>query len=93
MAAAPADVSAQRTSSNLVRTDLWFDDGNLVLVAGSAAFKVHRGQLQRHSEFFSGLLALAKPQGRHLIDGCVWVELHDCPLDMHYFLKAIYDGL
>jgi hypothetical protein len=93
MTAAPANVNAQRMLSNLVRTDLWFDDGNLVLVAGSVAFKIHRGQLQRHSEFFSGLLTLAKPQERSLIAGCVWVELHDCPSDVYYFLKAIYDGL
>jgi len=36
----------------LIRSDIWFPDGNIVLVAGSAAFKVHRGQLERHSEVF-----------------------------------------
>ncbi|KAK2467460.1 hypothetical protein APHAL10511_000315 [Amanita phalloides] len=80
--------------SNLVRcSDLWFEDGNLVLVAASAAFKVHRGQLKRHSEFFSGLLMLAEPRESFQIDGCDWIQLHDCPSDVLYFLRALYDGL
>ncbi|PFH45431.1 hypothetical protein AMATHDRAFT_159844 [Amanita thiersii Skay4041] len=86
---------------NLVRSDFWFEDGNLILIAGSAAFKVHRGQLARHSEFFNDLISLPQPQSQpdgdfpqqQLIDGCFWVELHDCPSDVFYFLKALYDGL
>ncbi|KAF8639384.1 hypothetical protein AX17_001540 [Amanita inopinata Kibby_2008] len=87
----------RRTFSNLIRSDFWFDDGNLILIAGPAAFKVHRGQLERHSEFFNGLLSLPLPQPQSqevtLIDGCIWVELHDRPEDVFYFLKALYDGL
>ena len=39
----------------LIRSDIWFSDGNIALVAGSAAFKVHRGQLERHSEVFKDM--------------------------------------
>jgi hypothetical protein len=27
------------------------------------------------------------------LDGCLWVELHDQPSDVFYFLSALYDGL
>ncbi|KAF9042326.1 hypothetical protein BJ165DRAFT_1416003 [Panaeolus papilionaceus] len=79
--------------SNLLRSDFWFGDGNIVIVAGSAAFKVHRGQLERHSEIFSDLFAVPQPLDQELIDGCPFVELQDSPSDVFYFLGALYDGL
>ncbi len=79
--------------SRLVRSDFWFPDGNVVIVAGSAAFKVHRGQLERHSEVFSYLFSIPQPMEQDRIDGCSSVELQDCPSDVFYFLSALYDGL
>ena len=32
----------------LIRTDFWFNNGNIVVIAQNAAFKVHKGQLARH---------------------------------------------
>jgi hypothetical protein len=77
----------------LVRSDFWFSDGNIILISGKAAFKVHQGNLARHSEVFNDLFSIAQPQDQELLDGCPWVELHDCPSDMLFFLKALYDGL
>ena len=48
----------------LIRSDIWFSDGNIVIVAGSAAFRVHRGQLERHSEVFKDMFLV----------GCAGVE-------------------
>ncbi|KAF8870584.1 hypothetical protein CPB84DRAFT_1801842, partial [Gymnopilus junonius] len=79
--------------ANLIRSDFWFRDGNVVIIAGSAAFKVHRGQLERHSEVFSDLFSLPQPDSPELVDGCSCVELQDCPSDVFYFLSALYDGL
>ncbi|KAH6901125.1 hypothetical protein BKA70DRAFT_1375140 [Coprinopsis sp. MPI-PUGE-AT-0042] len=62
--------------------------GNIVLIAGNAIFKVHRGQLERQSEMFRDL-----SREQDLIDGLHWVELHDRPSDVLYFLAALYDGL
>jgi hypothetical protein len=28
-----------------------------------------------------------------LLDGCFYVDLHDCPSDVFYLLTALYDGL
>ncbi|KAF8429956.1 hypothetical protein L210DRAFT_3073903 [Boletus edulis BED1] len=44
----------------LIQSDIWFLDGNVVLVAGSAAFKVHRGQLERHSEVFKDMFLVGR---------------------------------
>ncbi|KAJ7907691.1 hypothetical protein B0H13DRAFT_2233417 [Mycena leptocephala] len=68
-------------------------DGNVVIIASSVAFKVHRGQLRRHSEIFDDLFSIPQPKDQDLYDGCPWVEVYDCPSDVLYFLKALYDGL
>lgn len=122
----PSSQHVPRAWQHLVRSDFWFTDGNIVLIAGNAIFKVHRGQLERQSEMFRDLFSVPQPQSvgdphqmqglqqRHtageqhptkqesedgmdegvdLIDGCHWVELHDRPSDVFYFLAALYDGL
>jgi hypothetical protein len=83
------------TSSDFVRSDFWFHDGNIVIIAGQAAFKVHRGQLERHSEVFAGLFGLPQPPvvDQDVVDGCPCVVVHDEPSDVFYFLSALYDGL
>ncbi|KAG6858739.1 hypothetical protein C0991_002104, partial [Blastosporella zonata] len=78
--------------SNVIRSDFWFLDGNIVIIAGQAAFKVHRGQLERHSDVFNSLFSLPQPQDDDLFEGCVYVELQDNPSDVFYFLSALYDG-
>ncbi|KAG9217509.1 hypothetical protein CCMSSC00406_0008621 [Pleurotus cornucopiae] len=75
-------------------TQFWFSDGNVILVSKPhMGFKVHRGQLARHSDVFSTLFDVPQPPNQPLIDGCPFVELHDNPLDLAHFLKALYDGI
>ncbi|KAH9935080.1 hypothetical protein B0H21DRAFT_76663 [Amylocystis lapponica] len=77
----------------LVRSDFWFADGNIVLLVGRAAFKVHRGQLERQSDVFRDLFLIPQPPNQETIDGCFWVELHDSASDVLFLLRALYDGL
>ncbi|KAI0783929.1 hypothetical protein BC629DRAFT_1518200 [Irpex lacteus] len=43
---------------NLVRHQhLWFEDGNVVLVAETTGFRVYRGLLARHSEIFHDMFS------------------------------------
>lgn len=65
-------------------SDLWFHDGNIIILAGGFGFRVHRGQLRRHSEVFADMLGLPISDDR--------VRLHDAPSDVYHFLKALYDG-
>jgi hypothetical protein len=87
------DSSTSPLGQSLIRSDFWFTDGNIVLITGCTAFKVHRGQLERQSEVFNDLFTIPQPKDQQLLDGCFWVELHDCPSDVLHFLKALYDGL
>jgi hypothetical protein len=73
--------------------DLWFDDGNIVVICASSAFKVHRGHLARHSEVFQSLFSIPQPCDAERFEGCDCVVFHDSALDMLYFLRALYDGL
>lgn len=77
----------------VTKSSFWFSDGNTVIVAGRTAFKVHRGQLERHSEVFSDLFSLPQPADQELIDGVPCVTLHDEPDDVLHLLRALYDGL
>lgn len=74
---------------------VWFEDGNIVLIVETTAFKVHRGQLARHSEIFLGMFSLPPPLGSiEEYDGCHCVQMYgDSARDWRYFLGAIYDGL
>jgi hypothetical protein len=96
--ATPVRTPARKRSSskrlgNILRSELWFADGNIIIIASSVAFKVHRGQLRRHSEVFDDLFSIPQPKDQDLYDGCPWVEVYDCPSDVLYFLRALYDGL
>lgn len=91
----PPGMRTAAVPEDIIRSDIWFSDGNIVLVARGIAFKVHRGQLQRHSEVFRDLFSIPQPSGQNqaLIDGCEWVELYDAPSDVLHLLSALYDGL
>ncbi|KAK0436374.1 hypothetical protein EV421DRAFT_1120437 [Armillaria borealis] len=82
-------------STTTISDAFWFEDGNIVLIAANVAFKVHRGQLSRHSEVFEGLFDLPQPPEEvdDIYDGTPFVELHDSAQDVGYFLGALYDGL
>jgi hypothetical protein len=73
--------------------DLYFKDGNIILVAEGICFRVHSGQLTRHSDVFRGMISIPQPVDALAIDGCPIVELHDTAQELAYMLKALYDGL
>lgn len=80
-------------SNAIEHSEIWFSDGNIILLAGSTGFKVHQGQLARHSDFFAALFSLPTPGDEPTYDGCVYIRLDDSPIDVHHFLQALYDGL
>ena len=80
-------------SNAFVKSDFWFKDGNIILIAETVGFKVHRGQLERHSEVFRDLFTIPQPPVQDLFEGCPCVHLYDAPGDVLYLLLALYDGL
>ncbi|KAI0741740.1 hypothetical protein C8Q80DRAFT_1274121 [Daedaleopsis nitida] len=74
-------------------SDFWFTDGSIILLVEDVAYKVHQGQLMRHSDLFRDMLSLGPQPATDVIDGCPWVQLYDDPSDMFHLLEALYDGL
>lgn len=89
----PASTETSEILSEAQRSDFWFKDGNLILMAGNVAFKVHRGNLERHSDIFRDMLSIPQPPDAETFEDCPLIELHDSPMDLWHLLRAIYDGL
>ncbi|KAF8580218.1 hypothetical protein K439DRAFT_1619981 [Ramaria rubella] len=76
------------TKSNTI----YFDDGNIILIAEQTAFRVHKGLLSYNSDVFRNMFAtVQEPPGLETFDGLPIVKLSgDSGTDMEYFLKALY---
>ena len=81
--------------------ELWFEDGNVVVVVEDRCYRLHKSILARHSVVFRDMFdlkpldaaAIAAGEDRELED-CARVSLlHDSAEDFTYFLKAIYEPL
>ncbi|KLO17471.1 hypothetical protein SCHPADRAFT_925803 [Schizopora paradoxa] len=86
-------VQVETSEEELVHSDPWFSDGNIVLRTQGLAFKVHRGQLERHSDVFRGIFSIPQPADIPLSEGIPILDLHDSADDLRCFLRALYDGL
>ncbi|KAI1795354.1 hypothetical protein LXA43DRAFT_1108512 [Ganoderma leucocontextum] len=69
--------------------EFWFDDGNLVLVAGDTAFRIYRGLLTVQSRIFENVFVSASPSTDELLDGCPVVHLSDSPDDLVHLLRVL----
>ena len=72
---------------------LWFEDGNVVLVAEHHPFKVHKGVLAAKSAVFSSMFTVPQPQAldeNEHFQGIPLVPLSDKWQDVQTLLKGIY---
>ena len=81
----------QRTESSITHSDIWHDDGSVVLQVETTQFRVHWGVLSLHSTFFRDMRGLPQPAQEHSIDGCPVIELHDSVTDVQHLLNALYN--
>ncbi|OJT03565.1 hypothetical protein TRAPUB_5741 [Trametes pubescens] len=82
--------------------ELWFDDGNIVLLTGdgtaesepTAAFRLYKGVLARASPVFGDLFASAPPDDAEgeSFDDCPAVRLTDSPLELGHFLRVLFQA-
>ena len=89
-------IMASSETRKTIDTNLWFDDGNIVLIAETTAFRVHKSILARHSEVFRGLFSIPQPinpDDVEMMDGCFVVRLPDRRYDLRHLLRAIYYGI
>ncbi|TFY66296.1 hypothetical protein EVG20_g4801 [Dentipellis fragilis] len=71
--------------------DLWLQDGNVILVCDSIAYRVHQSVLSRHSKVFKDMFAVGTPQGEETFQDCVVIRLQDSPVYFRALLKSLYD--
>ncbi|KAI1792054.1 hypothetical protein LXA43DRAFT_358848 [Ganoderma leucocontextum] len=83
---------------------LWFEDGNVVIVAQESGFRVHKSVLSRHSSVFVKILndsndsdALLDQLGividaDNKIEGSVVIHVSDSTHDFGHLLRIFYDG-
>ncbi|CCM01368.1 uncharacterized protein FIBRA_03418 [Fibroporia radiculosa] len=83
--------SIQVAIPHAMQYDISYEDGNVVLVAGSASFCVHRSVLSQHSPVFRDLFTVPQPPNVILQEKCPVVHLPDDPTHVRYLLRALYD--
>lgn len=77
--------------TDLVRSEIWLEDGNVVLQAEGTQFKVYRGILSLNSPVFKDMFSLPQPtSGEELVEGCPVVHLSDSAADVTYVLQAFF---
>ncbi|KAF5365214.1 hypothetical protein D9758_005446 [Tetrapyrgos nigripes] len=95
----PPDAFSLESSANEVReqtftrsTELWFDDGTLIIEANGVYFRVYKGILSANSPVFEDMLSIPQPVEDDTVvyEGCPVVKLYDSSTDMMHFLKALH---
>ena len=72
---------------------LWFDDGNIVLIAQDTAFRVHSSILSLKSPVFKDMFSMPQPaSGADSFEGCPAVLLTDNPTELADLLDFVYNG-
>jgi len=72
---------------------LWFEDGNLIVLAGETSFKVHRSVLSRVSPKLSSFINNVGSNGPRAEDQLPVVCFPVPPAELRDFLSVIYNGL
>ncbi|KAJ7287171.1 hypothetical protein C8J57DRAFT_578652 [Mycena rebaudengoi] len=77
----------------ITRSEIWHDDGSVILQAANVQFRVHWSILSLHSSVFRGMRGVPQPPDQDTVEGCPVVELSDAVVDVECLLKALYDPL
>ncbi|KAJ7188710.1 hypothetical protein C8R46DRAFT_1055562 [Mycena filopes] len=77
--------------ASIIRSDIWYLDGSVVLQAHNTQFRVHWSFLTEHSSFFRDMQGLPQPpDDQPTVDGCPVIELSDALVDVEHLLRALY---
>ncbi|KAL1700921.1 hypothetical protein EV121DRAFT_294741 [Schizophyllum commune] len=79
-------------TAEVIRSDIWLDDGSIVLQADNTQFRFYKGLLARHSQIFADMIAVVHPQNdEHTVEGCTVVTLSDSAQDVRFMLLWLLD--
>ncbi|KAI1791598.1 hypothetical protein LXA43DRAFT_889101 [Ganoderma leucocontextum] len=68
----------------------WFDDGNLIVVAGDVEFRIYQRPLVDQSVVFQNMFTQAAPAADDQVDGCPAINLDDSPNDLRELFGLFY---
>ena len=77
---------------HLQHKDLWFEDGNVVIIAKNVWFKLYRGILAKYSTVFHSMFQVADMSAGDSVQGCPVVNLTDNPEHLVEFFILLCDG-
>lgn len=84
----------EQDPSTVVRSDVWYDDGNIILQAEQVQFKVLRSILAEISSVFRDMFSLPQPTvaqyEAEMVYGCPIVHLSDSAEEVQLVLEAIF---
>lgn len=70
--------------------EIWFDNGDLILHADDALFRVHSSILSKHSLTLDGIIRTANKIEEDMYEGCPVIRMQDTGLDLSALLRAMY---
>ena len=91
-----SDAPRSDPETQVIKNDeLWMEDGNIVLIAETTSFCVHRGVLSGYSVVFKDLFSIPQPPQAEaeMIEGLPVVHLPDAAEDLANFLDLLYFGI
>lgn len=87
------DTDVKENQERAVEAGLWFEDGNIILIAQYTPFKVHRSLLSRESDVFRDMFNLPSPVSQdEMMDGIPVIYMSDHWRDLCDVLSALYHG-
>ncbi|KAL0572671.1 hypothetical protein V5O48_009295 [Marasmius crinis-equi] len=89
----PPSYASEEGSTGSVQksSDIWFDDGNLIIASEHVYFRVYKGIITHNSPVFADMVQLPQPRNVEEFEGCPVVRVHDTPTEIMHFLKALHD--
>lgn len=88
------DGPEDRKPTPIIRSEIWYKDGNIILEAEGTQFRVHRSLLAKHSSVFKDVfdvLDASPPPDEHTVEGCSIVRLAETARDVGHLLNGLYD--
>ncbi|KAF7298005.1 BTB domain-containing protein [Mycena chlorophos] len=74
------------------RSEIWHEDGSVVLQAQDTQFRVHWGLLTMHSSVFKDMYGLPQPDvAGPTVEGCPVIPVFDDPTDLLHFFRVLYN--
>ena len=71
-------------------SEIWFADGNVVLVCKDTGFRVHSGVLSAHCQVFRDMFSTGRPAAGEMHEGADVIQLTDAVVGVRLFLTSLY---